>query len=131
MITSQDIERDPSLADEANLAQLLKSIIEVREYESCELEGGYFATRYDVTENATAFEATRAIAKHNQAAFTDRIRHLLRQLAEGRLDSQVTASELSPGTSYVPDPGGERWAKKERTRILKGVEQLFGTGDPQ
>ncbi len=132
-LAPEHIERDPSLATEANLTFLLESLIEVHE-DDHEL-GGYdsnFQSYYDrcylVTRNVTAFEAIRTIAKLNPAAFSHRNRQSLREIGQRSLASQVTTSTpLDPGTTYLGmDDESIRLAKQERSLILKEVEDLFG-----
>lgn len=132
-LLAEQIERDPTLATEANLADLLKSLIEVQEFEGRELGGydynlqSYYESLYSVTKNAAAFDAIRAIAKHNPVAFSHRNRMLLKEIEQREIRFQVATSTLSPGTSYSSDIENLRQAEQERALILEEVKALFGT----
>ena len=127
----EDIKRDPLLATEANLSFFLELVAEVHEYEGRELGGydsslqSYYEKRYSVKRNDIAFDAIKTIAKHNSDALTDSNRLRLRDMALNSLDSQVTHSTLSPGTSYQADNENIQNAKRERALILREVEELF------
>lgn len=134
VLMAEHIERDPSLATEANLEVLLELVLEVCVNEGRDMGGydynlqSYYEKLYSVAPNGPAFEAIKAIAKSNPGALTASTSNQLRiqMMASSSLDSQVTTSTLHSETSYDSDVENVQRAERARARILKEVEDLFG-----